>query len=196
MPVTDLLARHPGAWERATRHPFLDAVREGTLPVPAFDTWLVQDAHFVGDLLRFQARLLARAPRSAQPVLAGGCVALVEELAWFEEQAAERGLDLDGPRLPATAAYRQLLERLDGAGVPAALTALWTIERTYLDAWSWALPGAPAYRAFVEHWTVPGFAAYVAQLEVAADAAGPAAEDAFLEVAAAETAFWQTALTA
>lgn len=196
MPVTDLLARHPGAWERATRHPFLDAVREGSVPVAAFDTWLVQDAHFVGDLLRFQARLLARAPRSAQPVLAGGCVALVEELAWFGEQAAARGLDLAGARLPATEAYGRLLERLDGAGVPTALTALWTIERTYLDAWSWAMPGAPAYRAFVEHWTVPGFATYVAQLEEAADAAGPAGDDVFLEVTDAETAFWQTALTA
>jgi thiaminase/transcriptional activator TenA len=196
VPVPDLLARHAEAWARATRHPFLQAVREGTLPAGAFDTWLVQDAHFVADLLRFQARLLARAPRTAQPVLAAGCVALVEEQAWFDEQAAARGLDLGGPRLAATEAYAGLLERLDGADVPTALTALWTIERTYLDAWSWALPGAPAYRAFVEHWTVPAFAAYVAGLEAAADEAGPARDEIFLEVVDAETAFWQTALPA
>ncbi|WP_347058798.1 TenA family transcriptional regulator [Blastococcus sp. HT6-30] len=203
MPVTDLLARHADAWRGATRHPFLGAVRDGTVPAAAFDTWLVQDAHFVADLLRFQARLLARAPRAAQPVLAAGCVALVEELAWFEEQAAVRGLDLGGPRLPATEAYARLLERLDGADVATALTALWTIERTYLDAWSSALPGAPAYRAFVEHWTVPGFAAYVALLQEAADAAVHAAvadaasvDAVFLEVVDAETAFWPTALPA
>ncbi|MGY2083575.1 thiaminase II/PqqC family protein [Blastococcus sp. SYSU DS0539] len=196
MPVIDLLARHAGAWGRATRHPFLSAVRDGTVPEAAFDTWLVQDAHFVADLLRFQARLLARAPRAAQPVLAAGCVALVEELAWFDGQAAARGLDLGRPRLPATEAYARLLARLDDADVPTALTALWTIERTYLDAWSWALPGAPAYRAFVEHWTVPGFAAYVAGLEAAADEAGPAGDGVFLEVVDAETAFWQTALPA
>jgi thiaminase len=194
VPVTDLLARHAEAWGRATRHPFLQAVRDGTVPEDAFDTWLVQDAHFVGDLLRFQARLLARAPRAAQPVLAAGCVSLVEELAWFAEQATVRGLDLGGPRLPATEAYARLLERLDGADVPTALTALWTIERTYLDAWSWALPGAPAYREFVEHWTVPGFAGYVALLEEAADHAEPAGDGIFLEVTDAETAFWQTAL--
>jgi len=55
---------------------------------------LGQDAVFVGDLLTFQARLLARAPRPAQGVLAGECVALVAELDWFEVQAARRGIDL------------------------------------------------------------------------------------------------------
>ncbi|HYO36039.1 MAG TPA: TenA family transcriptional regulator [Geodermatophilus sp.] len=197
MPVADLLARHADAWGRATRHPFLDAVRDGTLPASAFDTWLVQDAHFLTGLLRFQARLLARAPRPAQAVLAGGCVALVEELDWFARVAAERGLDLAAPQLPATIAYGDLLYRLDAADVGTALTALWAIERTYLDAWSGARPGAGEYREFVEHWTVPGFASYVAGLEAAADAAadpaGPADDAVFREVAAAEAAFWEMA---
>jgi formylaminopyrimidine deformylase / aminopyrimidine aminohydrolase len=201
VPVADLPARHADAWRRATRHPFLDAVRDGTLPPAAFDTWLVQDAHFVAGLLRFQARLLARAPRPAQAVLAGGCVALVAELDWFTRVAADRGLDLDAPQLPATIAYGDLLYRLDAADVGTALTALWTIERSYLDAWSAALPGAEQYREFVEHWTVPGFASYVAGLETAADraatdAAGAGDDAVFLEVVAAETAFWQTAVDA
>ncbi|WP_299958522.1 TenA family transcriptional regulator [uncultured Modestobacter sp.] len=196
MPVAELLRRHPDAWRGATAHPFLQAVADGSLPPAAFDTWLVQDARFVADLLRFQARLLARAPRPAQAVLAGGAVALVEELAWFEQQAAARGLDLTAPARPATAAYAELLDRLDRADVPTALTALWTIERTYLDAWSAAAPGAPAYRAFVEHWTVPAFAGYVAGLEEAADAAGGSDDALFLEVVAAETAFWQMAVDA
>ena len=196
MPVAELLQRHPDAWRGATAHPFLDAVRDGTLPAAAFDTWLVQDARFVTDLLRFQARLLARAPRPAQSVLAGGAVALVEELAWFDEQAAARGLDLTAPPLPATAAYAQLLTRLDAVDVDIALTALWTIERTYLDAWSAASPGAPAYREFVAHWTAPAFAGYVAGLEAAADAVGGGDDAVFLEVVAAETAFWPTAVAA
>lgn len=197
VPVAELLSRHPDLWRAATRHPFLDAVRDGTVPVAAFDTWLVQDARFVADLLRFQARLLARAPRPAQAVLAGGLGALVEELAWFEEQAAVRGLDLDAPALPATAAYAELLERLDTADVGTALTALWTVERTYLDAWSGARPGAPEYQAFVDHWTQPGFAGYVAGLAAAADGVPAADADAvFTEVVAAETAFWQMAVDA
>ncbi|WP_091541553.1 TenA family transcriptional regulator [Modestobacter sp. DSM 44400] len=197
MPVAELLQRHAEAWRRATAHPFLVAVRDGSVPRAAFDTWLVQDARFVADLLVFQARLLARAPRPAQAVLAAGLVSLVEELAWFEEQAAVRGLDLSAPALPATAAYAGLLARLDAADVPTALLALWTIERTYLDAWSAASPGAPEYREFVEHWTVPHFAGYVAGLEAAADDAGSAAGDAvFLELVAAETVFWDMAVGA
>lgn len=196
MPVAELLLRHADAWQGATRHPFLDAVRDGTLPPEAFDAWLAQDALFVADLLRFQARLLARAARSAQAVLAAGCVALVDELAWFEQQAARRGLDLDAAPLAATAAYAALLERLDTADVPTALIGLWTIERTYLDAWSAALPGAPAYREFVEHWTVPAFAAYVTGLEEAADATGGDGDAVFAEVVAAEVAFWDAALGA
>jgi thiaminase/transcriptional activator TenA len=194
VPVTDLLSASAGDWARATRHPFLAAVRDGTLPDGAFDTWLVQDALFVGDLLTFQARLLARAPRPAQAVLAAGAVSLVAELDWFEDRAAARGLDLAAAPRPATAAYAALLQRLDSADVGGALTALWTIERTYLDAWSYAAPGAPALREFVEHWTAPGFGGYVADLAAAADAVGPPDAAVFTEVVAAEVAFWDTAL--
>ncbi len=101
-------------WTSATRHPFLMAVRNQTITPRAFDRWLVQDALYVADLLTFQARLLARAPRSAQGVLARGCLGLVDELDWFEERAARRGLSLDQPRQPATDAYAALLTRLDG----------------------------------------------------------------------------------
>ncbi|HEV7870170.1 MAG: transcriptional activator, TenA family [Modestobacter sp.] len=193
MAVTDLLSEHADDWARATRHPFLTAVRDGTLPDGAFDTWLVQDARFVADLLAFQARLLARAPRPAQAVLAAGAVSLVAELDWFEQQAAVRELDLAAAPRPATTEYAALLQRLDTADVGSALTALWTIERTYLDAWSHAAPGTPALREFVEHWTVPGFAGYVADLETAADAAPDA--EVFAEVVAAEIAFWDMALS-
>lgn len=193
MPVTDLLSRSAGDWDRATRHPFLTGVRDGTLPDGAFDTWLVQDALFVADLLSFQARLLARAPRPAQAVLAAGAVSLVAELDWFEDRAAARGLDLAAAPQPATAAYAALLRRLDGAEVRSALTGLWTIERTYLDAWSYAAPGSPALREFVEHWTVPAFAGYVADLAAAADRLGEPDDAVFREVVAAEVAFWDMA---
>jgi formylaminopyrimidine deformylase / aminopyrimidine aminohydrolase len=196
VPTSALLRDHPAAWERATRHPFLLGVRDGTLPAGAFDTWLVQDHHYVADLLRFQARLLARAPRPAQAVLAGGAVALVEELAWFEELAGNRGLDLAAPRLPATVAYRELLERLDAADVPTALAGLWAVERVYLDAWTAAAPGAPEYAGYVAHWTAPGFAGYVDGLAVAVDALGGRHDDVVLDVLDAEVAFWDTAWNA
>jgi thiaminase len=195
--VADLPQRYPDQWGRATRHRLLVAIRDGELSATAFDTWLAQDYVFVGDLLAFQARLLARAPRPAQAVLVAGAAALVDELTWFEAQARIRRLPAPAvtPQ-PATLAYRQLLHDLDGADVPLALAMLWTIERTYLDAWSFAAPGAAPYRAFVEHWTTPGFADYVAELATVADQLAPAEPSIdrhFLAVVAAEIAFWDMA---
>ncbi len=198
-PVAELPLRHATAWSQATHHPYLEAVRDGTLSESAFEGWLVQDHHFVSDLLAFQGRLLARAPRPAQAVLAGGAVALVDELVWFEELAAARQLDLTTPPRAATAAYSVLLDTLDDGGVAVAITALWAIERVYLDAWSFAAPGAPPYREFVAHWTTPQFATYVSDLEHAADAvatrpAEPCVATAFTAVLDAESRFWAMAL--
>jgi thiaminase/transcriptional activator TenA len=201
VPVADLLQSLAAQWRAATDHAFLTGVRDGTVSRKAFDAWLVQDAHFVADLLWFQARLLARAPASARAVLAGGAVALVEELAWFDEQAAARGLVVGAPRAAATEEYSAQLRRLDTADSSVALAALWAIERVYLEAWSGAAPGAPEYSAFVAHWTTPGFATYVAELERAADAVpgtGPAGEAAHVVagVLTAERAFWDMAVSA
>ena len=163
-----------------------------------FDRWLAQDYRFVADLLRFQARLLGRAPRSAQPVLAAGAVALVDELAWFEQQAARRHLELDVDPLPATVADGRLLDRLDGVEVAVALAMLWTLERTYLDAWTYAAPGAPAYQEYVAHWTTPPFAEYVTALAAATDALGGRTDldPLFTDVVAAEIGFWDMAWAA
>lgn len=151
-------------WAAATRHPFLDAVRDGAITDEAFDRWLSQDALFVADLLTFQARLLARAPRDGQGAIAGGCVALVAELDWFQEQASRRGVDLEVPPLPTTLRYRALLRRLDDEPYPAAVTALWVIERVYLLGWTSAISATSPFGEFIEHWTVPEFAAYVEAL--------------------------------
>lgn len=135
MKAQDLLEHHASAWREATRHPFLDAVRDGTPSRQAFATWLAQDYLFVRDVLIFQARLLARAPRADQAVLARGLVAIEAELSWFEEQAERRGLDLQAPRHPTSAAYRDFLLRfLEHEPYPAAITALWALERVYLEA--------------------------------------------------------------
>jgi formylaminopyrimidine deformylase / aminopyrimidine aminohydrolase len=190
--VTILRGVLDSLWSAATRHPFLEAVREGTITDSAFDRWLVQDALFVGDLLTFQARLLARAPRAAQAVLAGGCVALVAELDWFEDQAARRGINLEQPALPATLAYRELLGRLDATPYEAAVTALWVLERVYLLAWAFAASDTSPFGEFVEHWSAPAFGDYVDALGVLAI---PDRHDKLVaDVLAHEVAFWDMAL--
>jgi thiaminase/transcriptional activator TenA len=168
-------------------------VRDGTIADLAFDRWLAQDALFVGDLLTFQARLLARAPRAAQGVLAGGCVALVAELDWFEVQAQRRGLDPGPSALPATLAYGDLLLRLDAAPYDDAVTALWVLERVYLLAWTSAASNTTPFAEFTEHWTAPGFADYVDGLGVLATPDGR--DDVVRDVLTHEIAFWDMALS-
>lgn len=194
-----LLDRHPDLWERATRHPFLDGVRQGTLPEAAFRRWLVQDYHFVRGLLQAQACVLAAAPRPDQRVLASGLVALVDELDWFERHASQRGLSLDAALHPTCQEYVEFLVGLRHGPYAAQITALWACERAYLDAWTGARPGAEPYGEFVEHWTQPGFRQYVAALEEASGRAlrsappadREAAEWAFRRVAELERRFWE-----
>jgi formylaminopyrimidine deformylase / aminopyrimidine aminohydrolase len=199
--VTDaIIAQHDDDWRSATEHPFLQAVREGTLAEGAFERWLVQDYLYVCDLLAFQGRLLGRAPRAAQSVLASGLVGLEAELTWFEEQADRRGLRLQVERNATTESYRIFLARLDVADYATVMTSLWTLERVYLEAWMFARPGDATYREFVDHWTVPEFAAYVKGLEHAANDAiasegGPSVdtERAFRETLELERRFWDMA---
>jgi thiaminase/transcriptional activator TenA len=143
-------------------------------------------------LLTFQARLLARAPRAAQSVLAGGCSALVAELDWFEVQATQRGIDLKQDPLHQTVAYRALLQRLDAEGFDAAVTALWVLERVYLLAWSAAASPSSPFTEFVEHWTAPAFAEYVDKLGELADVSGR--DQLVGAVLSHEIAFWDMAL--
>ncbi|BBL79511.1 aminopyrimidine aminohydrolase [Rubrobacter xylanophilus] len=202
MKARELLERHRDLWSGATRHPFLEGVRRGTLPRKAFERWLVQDYLFVLEGLKFQANLLARAPRRDQRLLIGGLSDLEEELGWFEEQAGRRGLDLHARPHPINAAYCGFLARLKSEAYAAGITALWALERAYLEAWRGAAPGAPEYREFVEHWSMPEFEEYVLRLEEAVDAAlGEAPEEeraragrVFPEVARLERDFWEMAL--
>lgn len=196
-----LVEQFSAEWQAATRHPFLEAIADGSLPAEAFEAWLIQDYLFVADLLGFQAHLLARAPRPTQAVLAAGLVALEAELGWFEAHAAKRGLDLEVAHQPTTARYRALLEALEAAPYAAALTGLWAIERAYLDAWLGTVPGDAAYREFVEHWSSAGFGDYVVGLERAADLGlrtstpdeRDQARNAFVDVARIEQGFWDMA---
>ena len=157
----------------------------------AFDRWLGQDALFVGDLLTFQARLLARAPRPAQAVLAGGRVALVAELDWFEVQAARRGIELGQPALPATLAYGELLRAgcraLRGGGDGAVGPRTGVSARVGLRRVEY-LP----VRGVRGAWTAPGFAGYVDALGELAILDGH--DELVGDVLSHEVAFWDMAV--
>ncbi len=199
MTTRELIADEAELWHAATHHPFLDAVRDGTLDPAAFSRLLVQDYHFALALTGAEGRYLANAPRSDLEMLAQGIQAMVAELAWFERKAAERGIDLAAPLHPTARAYVDYLQATTFEPYAVQLTALWALERAYLEGWRTALPGAAAYREYVEHWTNPAFAAWVEALEAAANRvladAGEPERDAFRWIARYERDFWQMAYT-
>ena len=189
--VRQLAARDPSGWRAATHHPFLDGARVGSLPPDAFDRWLEQDRLFVETLARAWGLLLAAAPADDLLLIADGITAFVAELAWFDELATARGLSLPAKPLPITAEYQAHLLRMATESYPVAMTAMWVVEAAYLEAWRGALPGAPAYRPFIEHWTDRAFVDFVSRLEAAVDRALATASGA--EVAAATEALVLTA---
>lgn len=194
--VADLKKAHDKAFKAAIQHPFLVGVRQGTLPKEAFSRWLAQDYLFVGDLLRFQALLLAQAPRGDQRVLAGGLVALEAELGWFEKEALGLGASLSVPWHPDAFRYVGFLEYLSGMGYPYRILALWGLEVVYLEGWSGAIGGPEPYASFALHWSEPAYKGYVEELERSADRAfrgiglSSLAHTVFLSVLEHESAFF------
>ncbi len=199
MTTQELMADDAALWHGATHHPFLEGVRDGTLDPAAFSRWLVQDYQFALALTGVEGLYLAHAPREDLGILAQGIQAMVAELAWFERKATERGLDLAAPLHPTARAYLDYLQATTYEPYAVQCTALWALERSYLEAWRTALPGAAAYREYVEHWTNSAYAAWVEALEGAANRvladAGEPERDAFRWIARYERDFWQMAYT-
>ncbi len=125
------------------------------------------------------------------------------ELGWFEEMAAGRGLALDVPMHPMTRAYCDFLLVVTYSSCPAQITAIWALERSYLESWDRARPGAHPYREFVNRWTTDGFRSYVGdlqssvdrQLEASVGEQAREAEDAFFWVTHYERGFWDMAMS-
>ena len=198
--VDALIERHREEWEASTSAPaFIAGARDGTLDTGAFERWLAQDRHFIDGLYDAQLRVAALASDKARRTLLDGVVALQEELDWFAEQSVERGIRLDVEPVDDCLAFVEYLLTLAFAPLAVALTAIWAVERSYLDAWGAARPGAERYREFVEHWSSEGFHAYVDRLRDAANEALSAASEgdrreaghAFRRVMAFERRFWQ-----
>jgi formylaminopyrimidine deformylase / aminopyrimidine aminohydrolase len=161
-----LVEANVGLWQRITSHPFVVAAADGTLPVEAFDRWLVEDHHFVVGFRRFLAGLVALAPdEPARDLLAGGLVPLQAELDLFRREAAARGLALAAEPSPTTLGYTSFLVASLADGFPVAVTVLYGAERAYLDAWCSVRAGAEAGRSpywpFIDNWSSAAFGQWV-----------------------------------
>jgi thiaminase len=191
-----LLTGQAIAWKRILNHPFVRRTSDGSLPRATFDRWLTEDYFFVLSFRSFLEALAAVAPDDqAREVLAGGLAALVPELELFENEAAERGLDLAVEPSLLNLGYSSYLLASVAEGWPVGITVLYAVEKAYYDAWASVRdstgPDTP-YAGFIANWSSPEFSAYVDQLGALVDREGltDAMSRGFDRVVRFELAFW------
>jgi thiaminase/transcriptional activator TenA len=202
--AADLLDGSGPSWFRLGAHPFIAQAGDGSLRRATFDRWLVADHYFVVGFRRFLTGLVTMAPdEHAADVLAAGLGALQAELDLFRREAAARGLDLAAEPGPITLGYTAFLRASLQDGYEVALAVLYGAEKAYFDAWSAVRAGAQAdsdYWPFVDNWSSPAFAGWVASLAGLLDAVAPggpstAMRVAFDRVVRFELRFWSAVLT-
>ncbi|MCG5219676.1 thiaminase II/PqqC family protein [Streptosporangium soli] len=181
-------------------HPTVTGIARGDLPEPVFRSWLEQDYLFLLDYTRVFSRLAWQAPDQHL----GELVDLAhstwhEELDLHRSLSAEFGADLEGARKgPACAAYTDFLLSSAanyGEGLAAIYPCMWgysTLGRILAES----PPLEPRFRAWVDAYADPGFAALAARIAEMIDEAAPDPERAkllFREGMAHELAFWDVA---
>ena len=204
-----LKAEYADLWTRATRHPFIEELGSGTLPMEKFRRYFLQDYVFVTDLARMSGIAIARAPDlpSARPVHEFLANLMGAEDALFLRAFA----DLDIPEstfsavkpLPATAAFGDFLVRLAYEGAWEEICAAMLVtEGVYLE-WGERLnsegarPESPLYREWIEIHAAAILGPFVAFLTKVVDgapeslSAGVAA--AFERALTYEVGFWDMA---
>ncbi|MEV0194957.1 transcriptional regulator [Nonomuraea sp. NPDC050691] len=178
-------------------HPTVAGIGRGDLPEPVFRSWLEQDYLFLLDYVRVFARLAWQAPDGHLGDLVDLAHATFhDELSLHRSMSAEFGADLEGAvKGPACAAYTSFL--LESAatyaeGLAALYPCMWgysTLGRILAQD----PPAEPRYRAWVDTYADPGFAALAARIAEMIDEADPdpeRAERLFREGMAHELAFW------
>ncbi|KAJ6847243.1 putative bifunctional TENA2 protein [Iris pallida] len=201
---------HRPIYERATRHPFILAIREGTVDIPAFKRWLGQDYIFVRDFVPFLASVLLKACKqsddpSDMEVILGGLASLSDELSWFKSEASKWDVHLytTAPQ-KANLEYCRFLQSLASPEVSyiVAVTAFWAIETVYQESFALCLESGSETPAELidtcRRWGNAGFGQYCQSIQGIADRClekAPSdevkkAEEAFLSVLSYEINFW------
>jgi thiaminase/transcriptional activator TenA len=175
--------RSSGPWfEAILRHPFLDALADGSLPEATFVRYLVDDAHYLERYARVLALIASRLPdASGTELFAGAAVgAIAAERALHRGFLAPRGLDPELDRgavpepSPTCLAYTgHLLELASGAPVAVAVAGVLPCFRVYAEVGSAILtrraPGEHAYAAWIDTYAAAEFERVVRRVEACAD---------------------------
>jgi thiaminase/transcriptional activator TenA len=154
--------------EEALAHPFVRGLGDGTLPLPAFQTYVAQDALFLEGFARAYALGLARSPdRETLDAFADLIAGVREELRLHAGYAERWGTRPAQEPLPATAAYTDFLlvtASLGGVGPTCAAMTPCMRLYAYLGR-SLSAERAGDYAEWVTTYADPGFEELAATLE-------------------------------
>ncbi|TXG71582.1 hypothetical protein EZV62_000161 [Acer yangbiense] len=205
------LKKHRLIYVGATRHPFILSIRDGTVNLSSFKTWLGQDYIFVRAFVSFVASVLIKAWKESDDsggdmeVLLGAMAALNDEIQWFKNEASKWGVQLsDIIPQKANKDYCRFLESLMSSEVKytVAITAFWAIEAVYQQSFAHCLEdgtNTPSdLQATCLRWGNDGFGQYCHSLKQivnrrlakASDDEIKKAEVALLDVLEHEVEFW------
>jgi len=165
MHLLSLRDAHWNEWERLLNHPFLRRLRSKEVSIRSVYAWMEQNYRFVEGLMGLQAQLIPKAPHTHRMVLAHGLMVIVEDLDWMRFQP----INPEAETHPARERYLAFLRLLAQESYPVTVVCLWTINRTFHDAWSVAAPGGGPLVDLAYHWTSPEFLAYLHDLAEVAE---------------------------
>ncbi|HEX4814067.1 MAG TPA: TenA family protein [Nonomuraea sp.] len=191
-------------------HPFVTGLGDGTLDRDRFAFYIVQDARY---LAAFSKALATASARAADPAEAAfwaqsAHTALAAERLLHAGYVKELGADADGPATsPSCLAYASYVQAAALAEpypvlAAAVLPCFWIYQDvgTALLKRTGDRPGHP-YRAWIDTYSDPAFAASVEQAKAITDRAAAAADpatreamgEAYCTAAAYEWMFWDSA---
>lgn len=160
------------------QHPFVKGLADGSLPRPAFATYVAQDAFFLRSFRQAYALALAKTTDDALAErLHGFLGGVFTELRLHAQYAAEWGIDLAAVRpLPATRAYTDfLLATAWQAEVGETLAAMAPCMRLYAflgAALSDRRDQAGPYADWIATYASPEFQQLADEVDAALNAAG------------------------
>ncbi|TKY54228.1 bifunctional TENA-E protein [Spatholobus suberectus] len=204
------LRKHRLLCAGATRHPLILSIRDGSINISSFKTWLAQDYLFVRAFVPFVASVLIKAWKESDDsgdmeVILGGMASLEDEISWFKGEAKKWGIPLsDVVPQQANKSYCGLLESLMSPNVEytVAITAFWAIETVYQESFAHCIEEgsktAPELKETCERWGNEAFGKYCQslqkianrRLQKASDEELKKAEVMLLSVLEHEVEFW------
>ncbi|WP_410012602.1 TenA family protein [Sodalis sp. C49] len=151
-----LLAEHQSTWQAMQQHRFVTDIGQDRLPARVFNQYLVFEGDFVATAIGIFALAVSKAPGIRQQRwLVGVLNALVDEqMGYFEDVLARRGIDINNYRrdVPAVARFRDgMLAAARQGGYADIITLMFGAEWMYY-AWCRRVSESAQSDADLRHW--------------------------------------------